>query len=493
MAFLKSLRLFWTFHLLVFIVADGIGGPRAHTLCQHLDDSTHIEVVRPNEADYEALRTENWAQTAWQMPTCIVRPRNTEHLQKVIPKLVASNVSFTVRSGGHCPHAGAGNLNNGILIDMSYFNHFTYDERRAVVEIGTGLRWGEVYAQLDKYQVTVVGGRVADVGVGGLTLGGGLSWLSDLYGLVADNVLNFEVVLANGAVINANLEHHPDLFWALKGGATNFGIVTKIRLKTFPIHQVWGGFRFHPISDLPLLMDAMFEYQSRSINDPYANMMIMASPTNDTVGVIVTLIYLQPKIQPDVFEPFYRVNSILDTTQLQTLTEFIISNPLPNSTTRFDWASTTLKPNKLLYQDLANISVRSTSIEQIHSVTAGTLLFGFQPICSSAVRAGHARGGNALGLESVDQTWVVIDAVWWWSDDDDTVHSAVQSVVTEIYDRSTERDLSLPFLFMNDANWDQDVIASYGRSSVEKLRSVQKIYDPSQIFQRLKSGYFKLP
>ncbi|KAI1113083.1 putative FAD-binding oxidoreductase [Nemania sp. NC0429] len=483
-------RLFWAFHLLIFVAADGM---RGGTLCRYLDDSMHIEVVRPNEADYEALRTENWAQTAWQMPTCIVRPRSIKHLQEVIPRLVASNISFTVRSGGHCPHAGAGNIDNGILIDMSYFDHFGYDEQKEVVEIGTGLRWGEVYAQLDKYQVTVVGGRVASVGVGGLTLGGGLSWLSDLYGLVADNVLNFEVVLANGAVVNANHEHHVELFWALKGGATNFGIVTKVSSKTFPIHQVWGGFRFHPISDLPLLMDAMFEYQSKRDKDPYANMMIMASPTNDTVGVIVTLIYLQPKIRPDVFEPFYRVNSTLDTTQLQTLTEFIVSNPLPNSTTRFDWASMTLKPQKLLYQDLANISVQSNSIEKIGSVTAGTLLFGFQPISSSAVRAGHARGGNALGLQPVDQTWVVIDAVWWWPDDDDTVHSAVQDAVAELKDKSTERDMSLPFLFMNDANWDQGVIASYGKSNVKKLRSVQKIYDPSQVFQRLKSGYFKLP
>lgn len=112
------------------------------------------------------------AETAWQMPSCIIRPRSTKHLQKVIPRLVASNVSFTVRSGGHCPHAGAGNIDNGILIDLSYFDRLKYDKRKGVVEIGTGLRWGEVYTQLDAHQVTVVGGRVAHVGVGGLTLGG---------------------------------------------------------------------------------------------------------------------------------------------------------------------------------------------------------------------------------------------------------------------------------------------------------------------------------
>ncbi|KAL8695588.1 MAG: hypothetical protein Q9224_003321 [Gallowayella concinna] len=106
---------------------------------------------------------------------------------------------------------------------MSLFKGVQYDAANSVAKVGAGQRWGDVYKQLDAYNVTVVGGRVLDVGVGGLILGCGLSYLSDLHGLACDNVVNFEVVLANGSVVDANVKSNPELWWALKGGGNNFG------------------------------------------------------------------------------------------------------------------------------------------------------------------------------------------------------------------------------------------------------------------------------
>lgn len=93
-------------------------------------------------------------------------------MQNVIPKLVAANVSFAVRSGGHSPSPGAANIDQGVLIDLSKFNGVDYDAENNVANIGAGQKWENVYKQLDQFNVTVVGGRVLDVGVGGLILGG---------------------------------------------------------------------------------------------------------------------------------------------------------------------------------------------------------------------------------------------------------------------------------------------------------------------------------
>lgn len=151
--------------------------------------------------------------------------------------------------------------------------------------------------------------------------------------------------------MNANKDEHAELFWALKGGASNFGrwfsvsqacantpnqpgVITAFTLLTYPIHQVWGGFISYPIEELPAVMDALLEYQSTPDKDPYANLELLASPTNQTVGILLTLVYLKPEIRPKIFAPFYQINNATETTGLQTLTAFIASNPLPNMTTR---------------------------------------------------------------------------------------------------------------------------------------------------------------
>lgn len=153
------------------------------------------------------------SETAWRLPACIFVPADTEQLQMIVTRLVETGTKFAIRSGGHSPAPQAANIDGGVLIDLSGFNEVKYEQSEQVATIGSGLTWGEVYSKLDPFSVTVVGGRVGGVGVGGLTTGGmpllvrrqlvegltdkiskgGLSYLSDLYGLVCDNVLNFEV------------------------------------------------------------------------------------------------------------------------------------------------------------------------------------------------------------------------------------------------------------------------------------------------------------
>jgi len=149
------------------------------------------------------------------------------------------SVPFAVKSGGHNTNVGFSSVNWGVLISFSKLASTNVSADQTTADVGPGARWAEVMTALEPYNLAVVGGRIGqcsnllmivlanlflgDVGVGGLLLGGGLSFLSAQFGLACDHVINYEVVLANAIIVNVNVTSHTDLFWALKGGGNQFG------------------------------------------------------------------------------------------------------------------------------------------------------------------------------------------------------------------------------------------------------------------------------
>ncbi|KAK8063022.1 FAD-binding oxidoreductase [Apiospora hydei] len=387
------------------------------SVCQSLEASYSLDVVLPSDSNYANLSEENWSQTTWKTPACILRPESAEQIATVLPQLVAGNISFAVRSGGHLPSPGAANIDKGVLIDLSKFDHVTFDAEKEAASIGAGQRWLNVYTQLDKYNVTVVGGRVTDVGVGGLTLG--------------------------------------NLFWALKGGINNFGIVTSMVLRTYPIRQVWAGVKGYAVEQIPALFDALLEYQSTPNKDPYANLMIQGFATNASLGV---------------------------------------AHSSSLTLSRIDQRATSFKPDAALYKKIANIAAHSPHLDAIRSAAAGSQAFGLQPISASLVEAGRARGGgNALGLEAANQTWMVLTSGWWSAEDDAVVHGATRSMVDDIESASRRARRYVEYIFMNDAGADQAVIAHYGARNVARLRGCRRRMILAWSFRRLVPGGFKLP
>jgi FAD/FMN-containing dehydrogenase len=150
---------------------------------------------------------------------------------------VASSNTTTVQSfnssckhtptSGHTQWAGSNNVEQGVTIDLGRMNDVTYDAHSKLVSLQPGSRWGDVYEKLLNHSVCFTDGRDGDVGIGGFLTGGGNSYYAGLYVLACDNVANFEVVLANGDIFNANAKSHSDLWTTLKGGSGNFGIVTR--------------------------------------------------------------------------------------------------------------------------------------------------------------------------------------------------------------------------------------------------------------------------
>ncbi|KAL8867990.1 MAG: hypothetical protein Q9174_005292 [Haloplaca sp. 1 TL-2023] len=484
--------LLWLSCLIHAMLAAATGLHNASALCQSLSATFRNGTHLPSYGDYLRLSTENWSATAWAKPACIIQPRKTKDLQQVVRTLTSQNISFAIRSGGHMPSPGAANIDDGVLVDMSSFREVSYNATDNTARVGPGQTWGGVYAHLDEYNVTVVGGRVLEVGVGGLVLGCGLSYLSDLYGLACDNVVNFEVVLANGSLVHANEGSNPDLWWALKGGGNNFGIVTAFTLSTYPIHQVWGGVKVYTNNQLPELFSAMLQYQSAPDKDPYANVIFQAFTTNASVGAVLNMVYLKPEMSPAAFNPFYSIPTVNDTTKIQSLTEMISGQmvpPLP----RFDWFATSFKPSASLYKEIEALVTAAPEVGTIASLTSGSLALALQPISTSVILASNARGGNALGLQEVNQTWFALDTAYWFSADDETAHNATRGLHAKIESKARKYGKHLPYQFMNDASYDQHVIEHYGTANVAKLKAVQGKYDPGLVFQSLVPGGFKIP
>jgi hypothetical protein len=193
-------------------------------------------------------------------------------------------------------------VNSGVTIDLSYLNTTLLSSDRRVASVGAGARWFDVYEVLEPFNVTIPGGRNGDVGVGGLTIGGGISYFGPRVGWTCDSVLNFEVwpliitqaisnplqvVLASGAVVNANQTSNPSLFRALKGGANNFGIVTRIDYMTFEQGDIWGGTLIHPISALLPALDAFSHIAARSDYDIYGSINTILDFNSSTKAWII--------------------------------------------------------------------------------------------------------------------------------------------------------------------------------------------------------------
>jgi hypothetical protein len=151
-----------------------------------------------------------------------------------------AGVPLAIRSGGH-NGGGLGSVDDGVVLDLSPMRGIQYDPDTEIVHVDGGCRWGDVDHATHAFGRAVPSGVISTTGVGGLTLGGGIGHLSRRFGLTIDSLVAADVVLADGHLVRATEDEHPDLFWALRGGGGNFGVVTSFAYRTRPVHTVVAG------------------------------------------------------------------------------------------------------------------------------------------------------------------------------------------------------------------------------------------------------------
>lgn len=189
-------------------------------------------------------------------------PTSTADVATGVAIFYDNDCHFSIRGGGHSAIRGAANIDDGILMSMRRVRDVTISQDQSHVVVGAGLTFGEIYTALERENLVVLGGRFGTVGTG-LLLGAGFSYFTNRYGLAVDNVKRHVVVLANGTTVNASSTENADLFWALKGGNNNFGVVTHFDLFTVETEGVFGGRITYPESSLAALQDATYNYQTK--------------------------------------------------------------------------------------------------------------------------------------------------------------------------------------------------------------------------------------
>ena len=192
-------------------------------------------------------------------PALLARPSSADDVAHVIAFARDQSLPLAVRGGGH-NGAGLGTVDDGVVIDMSPLNGVEVDPGARTVRVGGGATWGEVDRATNEHGLATPSGIIASTGVGGLTLGGGLGHLTRKCGLSVDNLLEAEMVLADGEQVRVSGDENPDLYWAIRGGGGNFGVVTSFTFRLHDVDTVVGGPTFWAVEQAAEVLSAYREF-----------------------------------------------------------------------------------------------------------------------------------------------------------------------------------------------------------------------------------------
>lgn len=231
-----------------------------------LKQTTNCRLLLPGEPGFDELR-QIWNARLSAMPEAILQCENVADVSAAIVFANSAGKSISVRGGGHS-YAGLGTGDKTLLIDLSKMKSIHVDVGNHTAKVGPGALWGQVNDATLPHGLAAAGGTVPSVGIAGFTLGGGAGWLAGLHGLAVDNLISAEVVTADGSVIRCSESENQDLFWATRGGAGNFGIVTEFEMQLHPIPgQIFAGQVLYPLDKAA---EAMQVYREVIENAPDA-------------------------------------------------------------------------------------------------------------------------------------------------------------------------------------------------------------------------------
>ncbi len=202
------------------------------------------QIIAPDDDEYDKARTVFYGGVD-RRPAVIVRVADTNDVARVISLARETGLPLAVRSGGHST-AGHSVCEGGIVLDLSAMRALDIDVAQRTAWVETGMTAGEYTSATNAHGLATGFGDTGSVGIGGITLGGGVGYLVRKYGLTIDSLLAAEIVTADGQCLQVDADHHPDLFWAIRGGGGNFGVATRFKFQLHPIDTVVGGMLILP-------------------------------------------------------------------------------------------------------------------------------------------------------------------------------------------------------------------------------------------------------
>ena len=286
-------------------------------------------IIEPGGAEYEPARRTLLASAH---PAYVLRPGSVADVQAGVRFAAGAGLLLSVRGGGH-GFPGFGTNDGGVVIDLSRLaNVKIIDSERHLVRIGGGATWGQVAAALTPHGLAISSGDTKSVGVGGLTLTGGIGWKVRKYGLALDNVAAAEVVTASGEVVRASAEENPELFWAIRGGGGNFGIVTAFDFAAHPTTDVFYGTIAFAASEAATVIQGWADYL-RTAPDELTSTADFANPFRGPeapVEIHVAFDGDDPELAARAIDPIRRLGTVTgDDIALQPYADTLADGPPP--------------------------------------------------------------------------------------------------------------------------------------------------------------------
>jgi FAD/FMN-containing dehydrogenase len=237
------------------------------------------ELIGPEDAGYEDARRVYNAMID-KRPALIARCTGPGDVATAVAFARDRDLPLAIRGGGH-NGAGLGTVDDGIVIDLSPLKDIHVDPQTRTVRVGGGCTWGEVDRATNEHGLATPSGIISTTGVGGLTLGGGIGHMTRSYGLAIDNLLEAEMVLASGERVRASADEHPDLYWAIRGGGGNFGVVTSFLFRLHELDTVVAGPTFWPVESAAEVLSVYRDFlpgAPRELNGFYALATVPPAP-----------------------------------------------------------------------------------------------------------------------------------------------------------------------------------------------------------------------
>ncbi|KAH8731264.1 hypothetical protein GQ44DRAFT_699605 [Phaeosphaeriaceae sp. PMI808] len=472
--------------------------------CSSIEALGNISVSRPLNLAYIEEQTQYWSTSCSAMlPSCIIFPKSVQEVSAVVKIIANTTERFAIKSGGHNPNNGWSSVAGGPLIALEHLDQANLNPSTGIVDVGPGNRLDGIAAKLQGSGWTFVGGRIGNTGVGGLVLGGGLSYMSTQYGWAASSVLEYEIVFANGTIGHINGQNHPDIFKTLKGGGNNFGVITNYRLQARRQGLVWGGnlvFLRTPEKDKKLLQ-AVRDFTEYN-DDEKASVIVTAERTNVNVvdSWIIFLFYDSPTPPAGKFDNFTDINPLLDTTRTRTYADMMaLSNWVVLKGSVVDIATETIP-----IPSAANaVEVMETLHNHWRNISSTTLLvpglvasIAWQPFPKKIAQKARQLSPDLIEADDkVDRIIIEMNYAFipqtLYGQMADTMEATYTGVRNRVLDWQASGKLPQAYLplFMNYGFFRQDYFGRLKPENRELANRVSKQVDPKGLFRDRTGGW----
>jgi hypothetical protein len=428
-------------------------------------------VIAPGDRDFDAARTVFYGGVD-RRPAVIIRARDADEVARVISLARETGLELAVRSGGHSA-AGFGVTEGGIVLDLSDLRGLQIDVEDRTAWAEAGLTAGEYTAAAGAHGLATGFGDTGSVGIGGITLGGGVGYLVRKYGLTIDDLLAVEMVTADGRILHVNSESHPDLFWAIRGGGGNFGVVTRFKFRLHEVGSILGGMLFLPAA--PEIIASFITHAEAAPEELSTIANVMTAPPMPMIPaeyhgkpiIMAMLVYAgDPEAGQGVIAPFRSLAT--------PIVDMIKPMRYPEIYPPEDTSYHPIAAGRTMFVDSIDRSVAELILDRLQSSSA-----------SMAVAQLRVLGGAMTRVSADDTAFahrgsriMVNVAALYERPDEKAIHEAW---VTDFAAELKQSDSGAYVNFLGDEGVDR-IHAAYPCSTWDRLVSIKTFYDPANLF-----------